>query len=116
MQGAVLTRRIGNHGLQAATALGRLTRASMVYQDVPHHFRGNIQKVRAALPVNRLQFRQFEIEFVDQNSRLNSRARLVPEKDIPSHAMQFTVYHGGQPVQRGVIASAPVPEILGNGT
>ena len=40
----------GHEGLQAGAALSGLSCASMVHQNVPHHFRGDIQKVRAALP------------------------------------------------------------------
>ena len=82
----------------------------MVHQDVPHHLRGNAEKMGPVLPFLRFLADQPQIRFVDQGRTLQSVIRAFAPETAASDTAQLLIDQRDQRIPRTLIAAAPLGE------
>ena len=85
-----------------------------VDQHAPHDLRRHGEEVGAVLPARVLPVDQPQVGFVDQRRRLQEVARPLSRHVARREAVQLLLDHRRQRVERGLVASAPGHEQLGD--
>jgi hypothetical protein len=93
--------------LRFAASLEEMTPPRVINQNVPHHLRGDGEKVVPVLPLDLLLPRQTKISFVDQRRSLQRVAITLPLHVPMCNATQFVIDKRSQLIERSFVSLPP---------
>jgi hypothetical protein len=82
----------------------------MIHQDVPHHLRGNTEKVSPVLPFLRFLPDQTQIRLVHQGRALQGVVGAFSPETAPGDAAQLLIDQGNQRIPCALVAVAPISQ------
>ena len=114
VQRRIVGRRIDPHTVGESAALQSTAFAREIHQYIAHDPGCDIQEMGSAFPVDFLDGGEAEVEFVNQNGRLDGLVGGVPGEDGAGKASQFGVKVFGKAIKCSCVSLSPLVQKPGD--